>query len=288
MSAPLLISVPNASEGRDDATIRALAAAFADDSGRAGEVRLLDVHTDADHHRSVFTAAGPAAALIDAVMGAARVAVERIDVVGAADSEPGQHPHVGALDVAPVVYLDHARRGAACAHALVLADRIGQELQVPVFLYGPLESGERTLPYVRAHAFKGLAPDFGPSRPDPRSGAVVVGARDVLVAWNIWLTGVDLERARLLAQLIRRPGVRALGLQVGDHVQVSCNLVDLALATPSEVYDQVNSHLAEGATIERAELVGLIPRSLLEAEDPVRWEQLGLSEDSTIESRLGR
>jgi glutamate formiminotransferase len=272
----VLECVLNISEGRDSDILERLSVA-------AG-ASLRDRHSDTFHNRSVFTLINSTAELLRDVRNLITTALELLDIT----HHEGVHPRLGVVDVVPFVALTPDVSATAIHLRDLSAEWIATSHQVPVFLYGPLESGERTLPYVRAHAFKGLAPDFGPSRPDPRSGAVVVGARDVLVAWNIWLTGVDLERARLLAQLIRRPGVRALGLQVGDHVQVSCNLVDLALATPSEVYDQVNSHLAEGATIQRAELVGLIPRSLLEAEDPVRWEQLGLSEDSTIESRLGR
>jgi glutamate formiminotransferase/glutamate formiminotransferase/formiminotetrahydrofolate cyclodeaminase len=286
MSAPLLISVPNASEGRDDATIRALAAAFADDSGRAGEVRLLDVHTDADHHRSVFTAAGPAAALIDAVMGAARVAVERIDVVGAADSEPGQHPHVGALDVAPVVYLDHARRGAACAHALVLADRIGQELQVPVFLYGELTAGAERPPRTRAELRRGgleglrarmegqgsggggLRPDFGPARLHPTAGATLVAARPPLVAFNVQLAApADLDRARGVAADVREsgghglPGVRAIGVLLsGGVAQVSMNVERPLEVSLAEVVEAVRAH----APVASAELVGLAPAAAMD------------------------
>src|SRR5208282_2007308 len=143
MGARVLLAVPNVSEGADVAKLTRLAAAFAAPSqpptaAAGAPVRLLDVHSDADHNRSVFTLAGPPGALAGAVMNGAAVAVSDVAVT-AGDTEPaGQHPHVGALDVAPIVYLSDADRGAACAEALVLADRIGHELEVPVFLYGEL------------------------------------------------------------------------------------------------------------------------------------------------------
>src|SRR5271170_1425922 len=136
MASPILLAVPNVSEGRDAETIAAVAAAFAE-----GAVRVLDVHSDPDHNRSVFTLAGQPNALGDALLRGARVAVARIDVMGPAGAgapRAGVHPHAGALDVAPIVYLDPADRGAACAQALVLGDRIAEELGVPVFLYGEL------------------------------------------------------------------------------------------------------------------------------------------------------
>ena len=143
MAPPILLAVPNVSEGRDSAVIGEIAQAFSGD-GTDRAVRLLDVHSDADHHRSVITLAGPPGRLADALLRGARAAVQRIDVMSARGPDGlavGQHPHVGALDVAPIVYVDLADRGAACAEALVVADRVGSELDVPVFLYGELAGG---------------------------------------------------------------------------------------------------------------------------------------------------
>ena len=137
MTPPILLAVPNVSEGRDLRTVSAIGDALAG----AGGVRLLDTHSDADHHRSVFTLCGRPGELADALLAGARIAVERIDVMvdrSGGRAFRGEHPHVGALDVAPIVYLDSRGRGAACAEALVLADRIAEELGVPVFLYGEL------------------------------------------------------------------------------------------------------------------------------------------------------
>jgi glutamate formiminotransferase / 5-formyltetrahydrofolate cyclo-ligase len=284
MTPPTLLAVPNVSEGRDVATIDAIADAFADDAG-AG-VRVLDIHSDADHHRSVYTLAGRPEALVDALLRGARVALERIDVVsraGRGSAHAGQHPHVGALDVAPIVYPSPDYRGAACAAALVLGDRLGEELQLPVLLYGEL-SGEdqasaRTRSQLRrggvlglaerlAAGKDGLASDFGPARLHPQGGATLVAARPPLVAFNLQLAApATVVEARAIAAQIREGGaaglvgVRALGLTVnGDVAQVSMN-VERPLELPlARVVDAVRAH----AEIASAELVGLAPASALD------------------------
>jgi glutamate formiminotransferase len=284
MTPPTLLAVPNVSEGRDVATIEAIADAFADDAG-AG-VRVLDIHSDADHHRSVYTLAGRPEALVDALLRGARVALERIDVLsraGRGSAHAGQHPHVGALDVAPIVYPRPDYSGAACAAALVLGDRLGEELQLPVFLYGEL-SGEdqasaRTRSQLRrggvpglaerlAAGKDGLAPDFGPARLHPRGGATLVAARPPLVAFNLQLAApATVVEARAIAAQIREGGaaglvgVRALGLTVnGDVAQVSMN-VERPLELPlARVVDAVRAH----AEIASAELVGLAPVAALD------------------------
>jgi len=264
------MSVPNVSEGRDLATVRAIAAALSDDR----QVRLLDVHSDADHHRSVYTLAGVPKALSGTLLRGAAEAIARIDVVCDSDTPTsrGEHPHVGALDVAPIVYLDASSRGAACAEALVVADRIGHELSVPVFLYGELGRG-RTRAQLRAGGLARLAqriaagelrPDFGPSRAHPTAGATLVAARAPLVAFNLQLaspaSGAD---ARRIAALIREggaeglPGVRAIGVQLSEDVaQVSMN-VERPFDTPlALVVERVRAH----AAVVAGELVGLAPR----------------------------
>jgi glutamate formiminotransferase / 5-formyltetrahydrofolate cyclo-ligase len=284
MAPPILLAVPNVSEGRDRTTIADIGAAFAQAPG--GGVRLLDVHADPDHHRSVFTIAGPPGALADAVLAGARVAVERVDVVNRDARDPagaGQHPHVGAVDVAPVVYLDPRARGAACAEALVLGDRIGEELRVPVLLYGELsgsDAGEaRTRARLRRGGVAGLAarlaggeepltPDFGPARMHPSAGATLVAARPPLVAFNVQLAPpATLEDARAVAALIREggshglPGVRAIGVALsGGVAQVSMNVerpFELPLVT---ILDAVIAH----AAVASAELVGLAPAASFE------------------------
>jgi glutamate formiminotransferase len=305
---PTLLAVPNVSEGRDAHTIAAIGAAFAGQTdgppgetgvpprqpgvaglaGSACPVRLLDVHTDPDHHRTVFTLAGPPTALADALLRGARVAIERIDVMARANGRvdrpngptehAGQHPHVGALDVAPIVYPDPADRGVACALALVLADRLAEELDVPVFLYGEL-SGEdalscRTRAQLRRGGIAGLtrrmadperplAPDFGPARMHPGAGATLVAARPPLVAFNLQLAPpATVEDAWAIAAAIREggseglPGLRAIGVALGDgRAQVSMNVerpYELALA---RIVEAVRAH----APVADAELVGLAP-----------------------------
>src|ERR1700730_929134 len=128
----MLLAVPNVSEGRDRVAIDAIARAF-----EASAARLLDVHADPDHHRCVFTLAGEPGALVPALLAGARESLARVGL----NTERGLHPHVGAVDVVPPVYLDAASRGAACAEALVTADALARELELPVFLYGPLAGG---------------------------------------------------------------------------------------------------------------------------------------------------
>jgi glutamate formiminotransferase / 5-formyltetrahydrofolate cyclo-ligase len=244
-----------------------------------GAVRLLDGHSDEDHHRSVFTLSGQPSDLAEALLRGAREAVERIDVMTDPERD-GEHPYVGALDVAPVVYLDARARGAACAEALVVADRIGDELRVPVFLYGELtgagHGSGRTRSELRRGGVIGLAgrmatgqaPDFGPARMHPTAGATLVAAREPLVAFNLQLAPpAALEDARGIAALVREggpeglPGVRAMGVALsGGVAQVSVN-VERPLEVPlARVIEAVRRH----ARVDSAELVGLAPRAALE------------------------
>jgi glutamate formiminotransferase len=210
-------------------------------------------------------------------------AYERLDLT----THEGVHPRFGVVDVVPFVALER-REGD---HAVVLRDELAHWLattyEVPVFLYGPLaDHTTRTLPEVRRAAFSSLVPDVGPARASSRRGSVAVGARDILVAWNLWLVDVTLEQARMIAKEIRQPALRTLAFAAGDAVQVSCNIVDVETVFPSQVYDRVRTLLPEGGQISRAELVGLVPTALLERENPARWVELGLSRDATIEQRI--
>jgi glutamate formiminotransferase / 5-formyltetrahydrofolate cyclo-ligase len=276
--AVVLECVINVSEGRDLATLATIA--------RAAGNSLLDVHRDADHHRSVFTLGGED----DQVEGAARelasAVVAHVDI----SSHIGAHPRIGALDVVPFVALDdHGEHGGghrfadgALQRSLEARDRFtdwaGEVLKLPCFSYGP----ERSLPEVRRGAWRDLLPDRGPDLPHPSAGAAAVGARRVLVAYNLWLATPDLGVARQVAADIRSPDLRTLGLAVGREVQVSCNLVAPWALGPAWVYDAV----AARATISRAELVGLIPHSLLDELPRSRWERLDLDPARTIEARL--
>jgi len=143
------------------------------------------------------------------------------------------------------------------------------------------------LPQLRRHAFGDIRPDFGPARPHPTAGATAVGARSVLVAYNVWVSSLDV--ARTVAPLVRGPAVRTLALAVGPRAQVSCNLVDPTQVGPSQVYDHVRRLVEEvGGRVEGAELVGLLPEALLRVVPDSRWAELGLSAEKTVEARLGR
>lgn len=253
--------VVNISEGRDPDVLAALDAA-------AGSA-LLDRHTDPDHHRSVFTLAG-----VEAVRSLAREAVARLDL----RSHDGVHPRIGVVDVVPFVSLGESSATEALAARDDYAAWSARELGVPCFYYGP----ERTLPDVRRGAFATLAPDTGGPDPHPTAGASAVGQRGLLVAYNLWLAEPDLALARRIASSVRSPSVRALGLAVGDAVQVSMNLIAPDHVGPAQVFDQV----AALAPVDRAELVGLVPRAVLDAVPVDRWAELDLDAERTIEARL--
>jgi glutamate formiminotransferase len=145
----------------------------------------------------------------------------------------------------------------------------------------------RTLPEIRRNAFAAMSPDTGPDRPHPTAGAVAVGARPPLVAYNLWLAGADLEVVRRLASSIRSPNVRALGLDLGTGVQVSCNLVNPFEFGPANLFDLVAARLTRPQRIARAELVGLMPGAVLRRIPPERWTELDVSVGATIDARLG-
>ena len=264
---PLLLAVPNVSEGRDPEAIEAIGRGF-------GPARLLDLHRDVDHHRSVFTLAASPAELPEALLGGAREALARIDLT----EHRGVHPCVGALDVVPVVYLDDGQRGAACAAALTAAGLIGGELGVPVVLYGELATRpeHRRRADLRAGGWEGIAarleagevvPDYGPPRAHPTAGVVLAAARPPLVAFNVDLDSDDLELAQRIAAGLREsggglPGVRALGLYLPERgrAQVSTNVEDHRLTPLRDVVDAVRRQ----APVAEAELVGLAPKAAFE------------------------
>jgi glutamate formiminotransferase len=272
----LLIAVPNVSEGRARAAVDAIGDAYV-----AGGARLLDIHVDPDHHRSVHTLAGVPGTLGRALAAGAEETIRRIDL----RTPRGVHPHVGALDVCPVVHLDPARRGAAVLEALVAAEEIGR-LGVPVLLYGALGDGRtraelrRGGPSRLAERLLGgeLRADFGPSRLHDAAGAVLVGVRPPLLAFNVELAApATLDDARRIAARIREggedglPGVRAIGLQL-DHAeglaataggggtpipQVSCNVEDHRAVPLAALVAAVARH----AEIAACEVIGLPPEA---------------------------
>jgi glutamate formiminotransferase len=277
-----LVAVPNVSEGRDDAVLDAIAAAF------AGHAQVLDRTADPDHHRAVFFLAGAPGELHRALAAGAAECAARIDL----REHDGLHPRVGALDVAPVVYLSDEQRGAAIAEALLAADAIGAA-GVPVFLYGELGGG-RSRAELREGGPEGLsargtAPDYGPAHLHPTAGATLVAARPPLVALNLELAPpATLEDARAVAALIRSggaegiAGVRALGLRLErrDVIQVSTNIEDHRAITAATVLAAVARH----HPVARAELVAPAPEAAL-AGWPLDVE---LRMPAPIEALLGR
>jgi glutamate formiminotransferase len=259
-----LESVPNFSEGRDRATIDALGDAL------GKRARVLDVHSDPDHNRSVFTLVGSAQELVDSLLAGIECARGRIDL----RRHKGAHPRIGAADVVPLVPLVPEEMPRAREAALLLAERIGGELGLPVFLYGELAPG-RGPAFFRRGGVEELArrleagelgPDFGPSGLDARAGGVLVGARRPLIAFNVNLRG-SLEVAREVASSVRErdggfPGVRALGLELATAglVQVSMNVEDFEAAALHEIVERIAQEAAaRGAEVAGSELVGLMP-----------------------------
>jgi glutamate formiminotransferase len=286
-----LESVPNFSEGRDRDTIDALAAAL------SGPAELLDVHSDPDHNRSVFTLVGEEDALVAALLAGVACAQERIDL----REHQGAHPRIGAADVVPIVAVDPADAERARECALVVAGRIGTELQLPVFLYG--ESGDGRGPAFFRHGdLQGridageVRPDFGPARLDARAGGVIVGARRPLIAFNVDLATDDAGAAREIAAVVRErgggfPGVRALGLSLprAGHTQVSMNVEDYEAAALHDILARVEEEAhARGVEVGGAELVGLMPAGAAVAAAGSLLRIDGFNPDHVLELRLLR
>lgn len=286
----VLESVPNVSEGRDRAVIESVAAAL------RARGRVLDVHSDADHHRSVFTVVAETDALIDSLFEGIARAAELIDL----RLHDGIHPRIGAADVVPIVPIRADEMDFAREAALVLGRRVGSELGLPVFLYGESGGGKRPAFFRQGGPAElqrridagDVKPSFGPSRLDPRAGGVLVGARPLLIAFNIDLADGSLDDANAIAAAVRESGggmrgVQALGLLLpaSGRVQVSLNVIDVDAAPLVEVVDRVRDLAARrGVEVGPSELVGLLPES---AVAPAA--ALGLTElpdDRVLERRL--
>jgi glutamate formiminotransferase len=292
MALPLE-SVPNVSEGRDEAALAELTTAF------SSPARLLDVHTDWDHHRSVFTLVGSGPALVQTLLAGIAAAAEQIDL----REHAGAHPRIGAADVVPLVPLEAEAEPTARETALALADRIATELGLPVFFYGRLTEDGREPAFFRRGGPEGLQrrvdagelrPDRGPERLHPTAGGVLVGVRRPLVAFNVNLRSDDLEAAREIAAVVRErdggfPGVRALGLELprAGLVQVSMNVTDWQAASLVDIVARVSAEAdARGIEVVGSELVGLMPAGVaveaagallrIEGFDPSRVLELRL------------
>ncbi len=283
-----LESVPNFSAGRDQGTIDAIGAAL------ASHARLLDVHADADHNRSVFTLVGSEDELVEALVAGVLVARERIDL----RSHEGAHPRVGAADVVPFVPIRPADLERAERAARVLGERLGA-LGVPVFVYAPPERGPAfyrrggSAELARRLAAGELVPDFGPSELDPAAGAVLVGARPPLIAFNVNLRA-PLEVAREVAAVIREsgggfPGLRALGFDLprAGLVQVSMNVEDWQAAPLAEVVARIATETEQrGGEVVGSELVGLMPAGAAIAAAGAALRLEGFDASRILELRL--
>jgi glutamate formiminotransferase len=287
-----LESVPNFSEGRDAGTIEALRSAL------STHADVLDVHSDPDHNRSVFTLVGDDTSLVEALLAGIACARERIDL----RSHEGAHPRIGAADVVPIVALDPRDRERARDCALRLADRVGAELGLPVFLYGD-SAPERGPAFYRRGGPEELQrridagelrPDYGPARLDEGAGGVIVGARRPLIAFNVNLATDDVEIARAIAAVVREkgggfPGVRALGLLLprAGRAQVSMNVEDFEAAALHEIVDRVEDEArSRGVEVAGAELVGLMPAGAAAAAAGAVLQIEGFSRSRVLEVRL--
>jgi glutamate formiminotransferase len=290
----VLEAVPNVSEGRDPAVVDAIGAAFATSAA------LLDVHSDVDHHRSVFTLVGEEEPLLDSLLAGIATTVELVDL----REHLGVHPRVGAADVVPLVALSEDEMELAAASAHALANRVGSELGLPVFLYGEVGFGRRPaffrrggLDALRRRVEAGeLTPDAGPLELDPRSGAVLVGARYALIAYNLELATDDVDVANAIARRVRAssggmPGVEAIGLHLAEsgRIQVSMNVIDVDQAPLHELVERVRAEAAaRGVEVAGGELVGLVPERVLRAAEAAGVALPGVDGSRVLERALGR
>jgi glutamate formiminotransferase len=287
----LLESVPNFSAGRDRETIDAIGEAL------SAHARLLDVHSDVDHNRSVYTLVGEEGQLADALVAAVGVARERIDL----REHEGVHPRIGAADVVPVVPIvpGDAERARACA--LEVANRLGAA-GLPVFLYGELAGGAAPMFFRRGGTEElqrridegEVEPSFGPHRLDERAGGVLVGARRPLIAFNVDLSDASVETAREIAAAVREsgggfPGVRALGLDLprARRVQVSMNVEDWEAVALHDIVARIETEArVRGAEVAGAELVGLMPAGAAAAAAGAQLRIGGFDASRVLELRL--
>ena len=287
--------IPNFSEGRRPEVVDAIAAAI----NAVPEATLLDQTLDADHNRSVITFAGPPEAVAEAAFQAVRRAAELIDMT----QHSGQHPRVGATDVLPFVPLGGATLDQCVALARSVGQRIGDELGIPVYLYeaAATRPERAALPNLRRGEYEGLreaivsdparAPDFGPAHLGT-AGATIVGARQPLIAYNIYLNTADVEVAKRIAKAVRGSsgglrGVRALGMLVEGRAQVSMNLVDFRTTPIHRVVEMVAREAAAyGVLVAESELIGLIPEDALLDAARFYLRLHGMKDEQILERRL--
>ena len=296
--AEVVECVPNFSEGRRPAVVDAIAAAITSAPG----VRLLDREMDANHNRCVITFVGNRKAVAEGAMAGARKAVELIDM----NQHHGEHPRIGALDVLPFVPVSGVTMDDCVALARSVGKRIAQELGVPVYLYeaAATRPDRKELPNVRRGEYEGLkreigtnpdrTPDFGPANMHPTAGATVVGARPVLVAWNVNLATKDVSVAKRIAKAIREsdgglPAVRAKGFELADRglVQVSMNLIDYQKTSLLRVFEEIERlAAAENVTLAESEVIGLVPLEPLLEAATAHFKMANFHRSQILETRL--
>lgn len=281
---PILECVPNFSEGRDASKINAIAASIRSVNG----AHLLHIDTSPSANRTVMTFAGEPAAITEAAYRAIKTAGELIDMT----KQEGVHPRVGATDVCPLVPLTGLTMEDAVKYSNILGERVGRELNIPVYLYeySATAKHRKALPDIRKGQFEGMAekikhsdwkPDYGPSEFNVHTGATVIGARDVLVAFNISLDTKDVTKANYIAEHVRSrgfknsngekingllPKLRAIGWYMADFecAQVSMNLLDYRITSPLQVWETVKAVADEvGVSLVGSELIGLMPEACL-------------------------
>ena len=263
---------------------------LADSIRSVAGVRLADVHADPDHNRSVFTFLGAPDDVEHAAIALAQAVFSNVDM----RAHHGVHRRIGALDVVPFVPLRGITMEGTVGRARAVGELLARTHRVPVYFYGSAASSpaRRSLYAIRAGEYEGLSaklsdpawrPDAGPARFDPAKGATAVGARDVLIAYNVWLESADLDAARAIARTIREssgglPQLQALGFPIPHQglVQVSMNLLNYRVTSLSRAFDAVKSEAdRHGVGIRRGELVGLAPRAAFEGRPP---RTIGLSD----------
>jgi len=296
--AEIVECVPNFSEGRRKEVVDAIASAIASVPG----VRLLDREMDANHNRSVLTFTGDRKAVAQGAFEGARKAVDLIDM----NRHSGEHPRIGALDVLPFIPISGVTMEDCVALAQAVGKRIGDELGVPVYLYeaAATRPDRKDLPNLRKGEYEGLKleietnpdrrPDFGPPRMHPTAGATVVGARPILVAWNVVLGTKDVAVAKRIAKAIREsdgglPAVRAKGFELADRglVQVSMNMIDFRKTSLVRAFDAIRA-LAEqeGVPVVESEIVGLVPLDAIAEAAVAHFKLAGFKRDQILETRL--
>lgn len=289
--------VPNISEGRDAAAIERIAAAVRAVPG----VRVLDVQSDAAHHRSVFTLAGSPAPLKQAVLRLYEEALQVIDL----RTHQGEHPRLGAVDVCPFIPIEGVSMADCVALAREVGDLVAATFNLPVFLYEEAASSptRRNLEDIRRGEYEGLAaklqqpewaPDFGPAEPHPASGATVIGARMPLIAYNINLATDRLDVAKKIAAGIRMSSggfrfVKAMGIELKERgvVQVSMNLTNYEKTPIFRVFEVVKREAARyGVNVLESEIVGLVPAAALQQAAEFYLQLAGFSADQVLEHKL--